>query len=156
QLALDIDGKAPGDTLTLPAGEHTVRYRAALRSPVAIDHFEIVQNGRVVARHRLSQPRTQADVAGSLKLSGSGWILARAWSDRSDPLIMDLYPYATTSPVYVSVGGRPTNSPADAQYFVHWLDRTIAAAEARTDYNDERERRATLDYLRAAQAVYSA
>ena len=53
QLALEVDGKSPGDTLTLPAGGQTVRYRAALRSPVAIDHFEVVQNGRVVARHRL-------------------------------------------------------------------------------------------------------
>ena len=55
QLALEVDGKSPGDTLTLPAGGQTVRYRAALRSPVAIDHFEVVQNGRVVARHRLGE-----------------------------------------------------------------------------------------------------
>jgi hypothetical protein len=125
-----------------------------LRSPVAIDHFELVQNGRVVARHRLGKGRTQADVSGKIKLTRSGWIVLRAWNDAADPLILDLYPYATTSPVYVSVGGTPTNSPADAQYFVHWLDRTIASAEGRTDYNDDRERQATLDYLHAAQAVY--
>ena len=154
QLALEVDGKSPGDTLALPAGGQTVRYRAALRSPVAIDHFELVQNGRVVARHRLSKARTHADVSGKLKLSESGWIVLRAWNDAADPLILDLYPYATTSPVYFSVGGQPTNSPADAKYFVHWLDRTIAAAESRTDYNDDRERQATLDYLHAAQAVY--
>ncbi len=154
QLALEVDGKAPGDTLTLPAGGQTVRYRAALRSPVAIDHFELVQNGRVVARHRLSKARTHADVSGQLKLSRSGWIVLRAWNDGADPLILDLYPYGTTSPVYVSVGAAATNSPADAKYFVHWLDRVIAAAEGRTDYNDDRERQATLDYLHAAQAVY--
>ena len=154
QLALEVDGKAPGDTLTVPAGGQTVRYRAALRSPVAVDHFEVVQNGVVVARHRLGKGRTQADVSGQLKLRESGWIVLRAWNDGADPLIFDIYPYATTSPVYVSVGGAPTNSPADAKYFVHWLDRAIAAAEGRTDYNDDRERQATLDYLRAAQAVY--
>lgn len=154
QLALDVDGKFPGDTLTVPAGGQTVRYRAALRSPVAVDHFELVQNGRVVARHKLAKARTHADVTGKLKLSESGWIVVRAWNDGADPLILDLYPYATTSPVYVSVGGAPTNSPADAQYFVHWLDRTIASAEGRTDYNDERERRETLEYLHAARAVY--
>ena len=154
QLALEVEGKSPGDTLELPAGGQTVRYRAALRSPVAIDHFEVVQNGRVVARHRLAKARTHADVSGQLKLSESGWIVLRAWNDGADPLILDLYPYATTSPVYVSVGGAPTNSPADAKYFVHWLDRMIAAAEGRTDYNDDRERQATLDYLHAAQAVY--
>lgn len=154
QLALEVDGKSPGDTLTVPAGGQTVRYRAALRSPVAVDHFELVQNGRVVARHKLAKARTHADVSGQLKLRESGWIVLRAWNDGADPLILDLYPYATTSPVYVSVGGAPTNSPADAKYFVHWLDRTIAAAEGRTDYNDDRERRETLDYLHAAQAVY--
>ena len=154
QLAIEVAGKSPGDTLELPAGGQTVRYRAALRSPVAIDHFEVVQNGRVVARHRLTKGRTHADVTGQLKLSQSGWIVLRAWNDSADPLILDLYPYATTSPVYVSVGGAPTNSPADAKYFVHWLDRVIAAAEGRTDYNDDRERQATLDYLHAAQAVY--
>jgi Tol biopolymer transport system component len=154
-LALDVDGKAPGDTLSLPAGGQTVRYRAALRSPVAVDHFEVVQNGVVVARHRLGKGRTQADVAGQLKLRESGWIVLRAWNEAADPLIFDIYPYATTSPVYVSVGGAPTNSPADAKYFVHWLDRAIAAAAAHTDYNDDRERQATLEYLRAAQAVYA-
>jgi len=154
QLALEVEGKSPGDTLTLPAGGQSVRYRAALRSPVAIDHLEVVQNGRVVASHRLAKARTQADVAGKLNLRDSGWIVLRAWNDGADPLILDLYPYATTSPVYVSVGGAPTNSPADAKYFVHWLDRVIAAAEGRTDYNDDRERQATLDYLHAAQAAY--
>ncbi|MGH8236883.1 MAG: CehA/McbA family metallohydrolase, partial [Steroidobacteraceae bacterium] len=154
QLALEVDGKSPGDTVTLPAGGQTVRYRAALRSPVAIDHFELVQNGRVVARHRLTKARTHADVSGQLKLRESGWIVLRAWNDGADPLILDLYPYGTTSPVYVSVGGAPTNSRADAEYFVHWLDRVIAAAEGRTDYNDDRERQVTLDYLHAAQAVY--
>ena len=154
QLALEVDGKVPGDTLTLPAGGQTVRYRAALRSPVAIDHFELVQNGRVVARHKLAKARTHADVSGQLKLRESGWIVLRAWNEGADPLILDLYPYGTTSPVYVSVGGAATNSPADAKYFVHWLDRVIAAAEGRTDYNDDRERQATLDYLHAAQAVY--
>jgi hypothetical protein len=155
QLALEVDGKFPGDTLSVPAGGQTVSYRASLRSPVAIDHFELVQNGRVVARHKLKQARTQADVAGKLKLTGSGWLVLRAWNDGADPLIMDLYPYATTSPVYVDGGGTAANSPADALYFVHWLDRTIASAEGRTDYNDERERRETLEYLRAARAVYA-
>ena len=154
QLAIEVEGKLPGDTLELPAGGQTVRYRAALRSPVAIDHFEVVQNGRVVARHRLTKQGTHADVSGKLQLRESGWLVVRAWNDGADPLIFDIYPYATTSPVYVSVGGTPTNSPADAKYFVHWLDRSIAAAEGRTDYNDMRERQATLDYLHAAQAIY--
>jgi hypothetical protein len=44
----------------------------------------------------------------------------------------------------------------DADYFVAWLDTTIAAADARTDWNTVEEERETLDYLRAARAVYAA
>jgi hypothetical protein len=34
------------------------------------------------------------------------------------------------------------------------MDRVIAAAEARTDYNDPREKQDTLDYLKSARAIY--
>jgi hypothetical protein len=44
----------------------------------------------------------------------------------------------------------------DARYFVAWLDRVLAAAAARTDYNDDEERRATLDYLQQARVGYAA
>ena len=35
-----------------------------------------------------------------------------------------------------------------------YTELALAAAEGRTDYNDDRERQATLDYLHAARAVY--
>ena len=44
----------------------------------------------------------------------------------------------------------------DADYFVAWLDRTIAATDARTDWNTAEEERQTLDYLRAARAIHAA
>jgi TolB protein len=153
QLAFEVEQKGPGETLTLDSGKR-LRYRAALRSPVAIDHFEVVYNGRVVAKHRLSGERTHADVQGQIEVRDSGWILVRAWNEDSDPLIFDLYPYGTTGPVYLSIANAPASSKADAEYFVRWIDRVIAAAEARTDYNDAREKQDTLDYLKSARAIY--
>lgn len=165
QLAFELGQKIPGDTLTLDSGKR-LRYRASLRSPVAVDHFEVVHNGRVVASHRLGGERTHADVQGQIAIRESGWVLLRAWNDDSDPLIFDLYPYATTGPVYIECGSafrptsrcraeaRPTTFRADAEYFVRWMDRVIAAAEARTDYNDAREKQDTLDYLKNARAIY--
>ena len=35
-----------------------------------------------------------------------------------------------------------------------WMDRVIAAAEARMDYNDAREKQGMLEYLRAARRIY--
>ena len=68
--------------------------------------------------------------------------------------MLDIYPYAETSPVYVVLGGARPRAPEDAAYFVRWLDRVIDAAAARTDYNSDAERRDTLSYLRSARAIY--
>jgi hypothetical protein len=39
---------------------------------------------------------------------------------------------------------------------VRWLDRAIETSAARKDYNSDAEKSTTLDYLKAARAVYAA
>jgi len=39
--------------------------------------------------------------------------------------VLDNYVYATTSPIYVTVGGKKARSPEDAKYFVAWIERMI-------------------------------
>ena len=70
--------------------------------------------------------------------------------------MLDLYPYATTSPVYLDLPGGPPTASQDAAYFAAWLDRVISEAQGRTDYRNPREREATLDYLRKARDLYRA
>jgi hypothetical protein len=152
-LGLEVAGKHPGDEIAL-AGAQTLAYHAALRSLVPVDHFELVYNGKVVASHRLDGARTQADVSGSIRVDTGGWLLLRAWNDQADPLILDIYPYASTSPIYVTVKDAPQRSPADAAYFARWLDRVIESAAARTDYNSAQEKRWTIDYLQSARAIF--
>ena len=148
-LGLEIDGKHPGDTISRGAGK--LRYRVALRSFVAVDHLELVRNGAVVKAFALTGDRRNFDAEGELEVARDGWVLLRAWNDRADPLVLDIYPYATTSPVYLDLPGTLPPDPADAAYFAAWLDRVIADAGSRTDYRTAREREATLDYLRSAR-----
>ena len=82
--------------------------------------------------------------------------MLRAWNDRADPRVQDIYPYATTSPIYVTAGGAAPKSASDAEFFVRWLDRTIESAVARSDYNSAREKADTLDYLKAARTTFEA
>jgi Tol biopolymer transport system component len=152
-LGLEINGKHSGDEITLSEAK-ALPYHAALRSIVAIDHFELVFNGKVVGSHRLEGARIQADVSGNVEIPGSGWLVLRAWNEQADPKIQDIYPYASTSPVYVTVNRQPPRSPEDAAYFVAWLDRVIANASARNDYNSDQEKRDTLDYLNAARIAF--
>jgi hypothetical protein len=149
-LGLELDGKHPGDTVSrLSAGQ--VPYRIAFRSPVAIDHLELVQNGKVLKTFRLQGNRRKLDDTGEVQIDNGGWLLLRAWNDGSDPQVLDLYPYATTSPIYLDLPGGPPSARADAAYFAAWLDRVIADAAGRNDYRNDRERDATLEYLRNAR-----
>jgi len=148
-LGLEIDGKHPGDTVTRAPGK--VRYRVALRSPVKIDHLELVANGKVVKAFDLGGDRQRLDAEGELPVAAGGWMVLRAWNEGADPEVLDIYPYATTSPVYLDLPGGPPPDTAAAAYFAAWLDRTIADAAARTDYRTPRERDDILNYLRKAR-----
>jgi len=154
-LGLEIGGVRPGGTLQVGTTGRA-SYRIALRSPVPVDHLELVMNGQVVKTFKLGHVRQRLDASGELPLARSGWLVLRAWNDGSDPRVLDLYPYATTSPVYLSGSAPAPAAGQDAQYFVTWLDRVIAEASARTDYNDDQEKRETVEYLQRARAGYVA
>ena len=152
-LGFELDGKRPGDTVTKPTSR-TLPYRVAMRSPVAVDHLELVQNGKVLKTFSLTGDRRRLDASGEIPKDVGGWVLLRAWNDEADPEVLDIYPYATTSPIYLAVGGAPP-ATNDAAYFVTWLDRVIDDAANRSDYRTADEREATLAYLRKARDYYA-
>ncbi len=155
-LGLEVEGREPGDELRLPPGRHRLHYSGFLRSIAPVDRLELIWKGRVVRDIALTGERTGADFEGSLEVEDSGWLLLRAWSERADPLVFDVYPYGTTSPVWVSVGGSPVRSAEDADYFLAWIAGTRRAAAAHAGYNTTAEREAVLAELDAAHAVFEA
>jgi len=68
--------------------------------------------------------------------------------------VLDIYPYATTSPVYLELPGGAPAAPEDAAYFAAWVERVIGEAENRNDYRTAREREVTMEYLRKARDHY--
>jgi hypothetical protein len=132
-----------------------VRFSAEMFSIVPVDHLQVVCNGKVKRELALDGKRTSAHVDGSIPLESSGWCVLRAFSEKAEYPILDLYPYATTSPVYVSVAGAPVRSAADAAYFVAWVDRLIAGARSNTSWNTEGEKESVLSLLREARQKYA-
>ena len=80
--------------------------------------------------------------------------MLRAWSDKAEHPVLDAYPYATTSPIYVTVAGSAPKPTKDAAYFVAWIDRLIEAAKSNQDWNTETEKAAALSLLSYARAIY--
>jgi hypothetical protein len=153
-LGMTVDGIGLGGEVTLPTAGGVVAVTVRLRSNVAVDHLELVMNGRVVEQVPLEAGRRSATATVRVPVDRSGWILLRARGDRAAYPTLDIFPYATTSPVYLTVGGRPTRSPDDARFFMAWIDRMRVAVEAHEDWNSDAERRATLEMLSRAHAEY--
>jgi TolB protein len=133
----------------------TVRFSTEMFSLVPIDHLQIVCNGRVTQELALNGDHTWAHVDGSIPLQDSGWCVLRAFSDKAEYPILDLYPYATTSPIYVNVAGTPVQNAADAHYFGAWIDRLISAAQSNTSWNTATEKQSVLSMLQAAREKYA-
>jgi hypothetical protein len=152
-LELTVNGRSVGDEVRLPAAGGTVQVRVRLRSNVPVDHLELVVNGEP-REVPLGETRRSVDTTVRVPVTRSGWILLRARTDRAVYPVLDLYPYATTSPLYITLGNRPVRSREDAAYFVAWIDRLRAAADSNKDWNSETEKRSVLDILAQARAEY--
>ena len=157
-LWFTLDGHAVGDEIRLPVGHHQLTVHARLRSIVPVDHFEVVSGGQVVAAAPVPAggQLTTADLVTTVPVDHSAWFTVRAWSDHATAPIIDIYPFATTSPIYVVVGNEYRRSPDDAAYFTRWLDRLDAAARAYPWMNSEGERAHVLDQIARARPVFNA
>ncbi len=68
--------------------------------------------------------------------------------------MFDRFPYATTNPVFIEIGGRPLRSAEDAAYFLRWIARVRDSAENHPGYNSEDEKQAVLLSIDEAAAVF--
>jgi hypothetical protein len=131
-----------------------VPFTAAMASIEPVDHLELVCNGRVARPLDLAGSRTSAAVKGTLPMETSGWCVLRAWAEHAEHPVLDLYPYATTSPVYVTVAGKSPRSAEEAGYFLAWLDRLQEDVEGYPDWNSPAERAHVLQQVNEARKVY--
>jgi len=153
-IEFKLGGEMVGSELKFEAAQAGVPFTAKLRSIVPVDHLEVICNGKVARELKLGGARDTADVTGSIPLNESGWCVLRAWSDKAGYPVLDNYAYATTSPVYVTIGGKRAYSREDAEYFKAWIDRTIEVTEKYPDWNSAAEKELVMKRLREARAVY--
>ena len=154
-LDFSLAGQGIGGEVTRPAGRHRLEATVHLRSIVPVDHLEIVGNCQVVAEVPLTGARTSADAIIPLTVFRSGWYTLRAFAETSRHPVLDGYPFATTSPIYVTLGGAPPRSAKDARYFGAWVDRVTEAVAVHPDWNTSGEKDAVLAHLAQARAVFA-
>ncbi len=150
-LTFAVNGQESGAELRFPySASRRVRARVTLRSTVPVDHVEIVSGGKVVARF----PGRVSDTTVQLPVTSSTWFLARAYSDRPRLPVLDLYPFASTSPVYVQVGTAPPSCRDDAEFFLRWINLLGQRVRSDTSWNTPLERERTLNLLSRAHEEF--
>jgi hypothetical protein len=158
-LDFSLGGQEIGGELKFAAAQGEVPFKVKMRSIVPVDHLEIVCNGAVVKSlggrdGGGSAARDIADVSGTIPVKESGWCVLRAWSDKAEYPVLDKYVYATTSPIYVTVGGKKARSPEDAKYFAAWIERTIEVTSKYPDWNSAAEKEYVMGRLGEAKRVF--
>jgi hypothetical protein len=148
-ITLTVSGREPGAELRLPFRPQQLPVRVTLTSPVPVDHLELVANGKVVAKLDGA-----TDTTFNLPVDKPTWILARAWSDRPRLPVLDLYPFGSTSPVYVTMGNAPASCGADAEYFLGWINIMGQRVRADTNWNTPAEREAALTLISRAHQEF--
>ena len=148
-----------GGELDFDQPQENVPFRAQLQSIVPIDHVEVVCNGAVVKslngeRGGDEGPTDKVYVSGTVPLKESGWCVLRASSDKAEYPVLDNYVYATTSPIYVTVGGNKPRSPEDAKYFVGWIDRMMEITARYPDWNSAAEKEYVMGRLGEGKRVF--
>jgi hypothetical protein len=153
-LGFTLGGAGIGDEIKFDAAQQQVKFSVRLQSIVAVDHLELVCNGRVVRSLIAQRGVDHGEFGGSIALNDSGWCVARASTDAGRYPVLDTYVYATTSPIYVTVAGRKPRSPDDARYFAAWVDRMAETTSAYPDWNSAAEKQTVLERLAQAKAVF--
>jgi hypothetical protein len=155
-LGLTLNGHAIGDDLRLPAGMNKVKFKAWLRSFIPVDHLELICNGKVVRDLKINSDRKSAGIEEVLPISTSGWCLLHAYGENAEHPVLDAFPNATTSPIYISVEGSKLNATEDAKYFIAWIDQIIDATKSDKGWNTETEKASVLELLNQARTKYVA
>ena len=154
-LDFSLDQSPPGSSVEL-ATPRDVRFAARWHAIVPIEHLQVVCNGRVVRELAVGSPGHTRQFEGSVPIAHSGWCLLRGFTTHAEYPVLDNFVYATTSPVYVTVRGEQPRSPADAHFFVAWIEHLRTATAAYPDWNSPSEKAAVLQKLDQARAVYAA
>ena len=147
-IELAVDGREPGDVLSLPSsgGRLEVHVRARAAQPVIVA-VELVINGRVVAGREAEAGTDDLELLESVEVTSGAWIAARARSGAEIHSAFATSMAAHSSPVYVEVPGRPVFAPDDAVAIQEVMDGTLRWVRDSAAVASERERARMVEQL---------
>ena len=152
-LFVRVDDHGPGATVDAQPGD-SVQVDVSWESHYAVNHVEIIWNGRVVSERTCPEGCTEGHLQTGLKVPSDGWIAARLGSSARDSFFQPIY--AHTSPVYVQTGRTPEERAPAAARFDAALDRSLEWVGRDAKFHTSAQRSEVRELFRQGQAVYQA
>ena len=154
-VELTVNGKMPGESVTLPAAGGTVEISARVRSITPLETVTLVFNGEVVEKLPLAADRKSAELKKTLRVTRSGWYHLRAEGLPAERFPLDTtFAQAFTNPVWIAVGGQPVRSRESAEYCLKWIDLLQKQAAAWPDWRSDKEKAHVFAQFDEARAIY--
>ena len=149
---LKVNGREPGDQLQLPEGKHSIPVEVEVESIMPILDVELLWRGKPIKTVKAEAGQHKLRFTTTADVDGSGWFGVQTRAQYGRTPVRRPFPFAATMPVWVSVGGKPVRSPEDAEFFVQWMDKSLARAMEQQAWNNEQEREATRRLYAEAKA----
>lgn len=120
-VSLSVDGRGPGDTLTL-GKRKVLAIEARAHSLRPFERLEIVVNGKVAASVPARDQGRRAELSLDYPADQSLWIAARCMGGSPEETSIWTHPlFAHANPVYVDYAGRDLAEPESACYLLDFL-----------------------------------
>jgi hypothetical protein len=153
-VTLDVNGKLPGDEIQL-ASPGDVAVQASVITQTPLDRVELLVNGRV-AHSEPVDGKSTIEFKTKVPLRESSWIALRALGPRHRLIMNDTIAFAHTSPVYVTIGGKPVRVADDIRFYREWIERLIARTEKSPRFATPERRQEVVALFQKALAWYRA
>jgi hypothetical protein len=147
-LEFRVNGKLPGDVIHLPPGGGNLELQGMVRSFAPLSKVVIYNNGKV-----LKELPTSGTFQEKLQVRESGWYSLYV-EGAPDARLDVAFPQATTNAIRVYVGDQKIRNPESAAYFVRWIDKLTAMAQAWPGWRSEKEKQHVLVQFEEARQVY--
>ena len=122
-LLFEVGGNSPGGTVDAGSRDWSID----LASVTAVEKVEIIVNGQVVQTHDGFPGKGSKRYSGTVVLPQGGWVAARAVGGEAGGPSMTVFPFAHSSPIWISEIG--STDPAAARTAAKDLLRGLAFSE---------------------------
>lgn len=151
-LYFRVQGQLPGSEIALDE-PGPVELEVEVHSQVPMEKVEILFNSEVLQEIPL-QDGNSLTHRGTIQVPSSGWMAARVWGEEHPLVVNNPELFAHTTPVYLTVDGRPYADPEALEYFLERFQEMRQTSLGGGSFESLHQQREVLGQLAEAEKIY--